>query len=183
MPVIRPEAQAELLRWREVALGLAIIALGLWLMWLGGYLLVPLGGLIAAAGVSLAVLAWRRMHFASPGDAPGVVQVDEGQVSYMGPQVGGFISLRDLTELRIISMRGRRLWRLKQADGQALLIPLEAAGADGLFDAFSSLPGLSSSDLVAALQPPRGADSRAVMAGGENRLVWRRKGAGLATRD
>jgi hypothetical protein len=174
--MIRPEARAALWRWREVALGAGLAGLGLWLAGLGGYLLLPLGSAVALAGMSLSLLAWRRLRFASEGDAPGIVQVDEGQVSYMGPQVGGFASLRDLEELRLISMRGRRLWRLKQADGQALLVPVDSTGAEALFDAFSTLPGMSSADLVAALRPVQGADSRAVMAGGENRLVWRRKG-------
>ena len=179
MALIRPEAQRALWRWREVALGALVLAFGLWLMRLGGYLLLPLGAVVGLAGLSLAVLAWRRLHFVAAGDAPGVVQVDEGQVSYMGPQVGGFVSLRDLVELRLISIRGRRLWRLKQADGQALLIPVEAAGAEALFDAFSSLPGLSSAGLVQALAPVAGAGSRAVLAGGENRVVWRRAALGV----
>lgn len=177
--MIRDGARKALWQWREALVGAALVALGLWFIGLGGYLLVPLGGLIMAGGMAFGVLAWRRMRFASAGDAPGVVQLDEGQVGYMGPTVGGFVSLQDLVELRLISMRGRRLWRLKQADGQTILIPLEAAGAEALFDAFSSLPGLSSAVLVAALEPPDGADSRAVMAGGENRMVWRREGRGV----
>lgn len=180
--MIRPEVQIALWRWREVLFGLAMAAAGLWLMRLGGYLLVPVGLALGLGGLSLAVLAWRRMRFVTPGEAPGVVQVDEGQVSYMGPQVGGFVSLRDLVELRLISIRGRRLWRLKQTDGQALLIPVEAMGTDALFDAFSTLPGMSSADLVAALAPTAASSSRAVQAGGENRLVWRRQGRGAMTR-
>jgi hypothetical protein len=39
---------------------------------------------------------------------------------------------------------------LKQSDGQALLIPVSAAGADRLFDAFASLPGMDSQALVTA---------------------------------
>lgn len=179
--MIRPEAQAALWRWREVGVGVAVLALGLWLMRLGGYLLVPLGATVALAGLALGVLAWRRLQFVTAGAAPGLVQLDEGQISYMGPQVGGFVSLRDLVELRLISLRGRRLWRLKQADGQALLIPVEAAGAEALFDAFSSLPGLSSAALVAALAPVPGSGSRALMAGGENRVIWRRAGRGVVT--
>ncbi len=179
---VRPEVRALLWQWREGFVGVAVVALGLWLASYGGYLLVPLGVILGLGGVSLGLLAWRRMRFAADGAAPGIVQVDEGQVGYMGPTVGGFVSLPDLVELRLISMRGRRLWRLKQADGQAILIPLEAAGAENLFDAFSSLPGMSSADLVAALQPVAGADSRAVMAGGENRVVWRRSGAGVVAR-
>ena len=182
--MIRPEVQVTLWRWREVALGAVVVSLGLWLIRLGGYLLLPLGVAVGLAGMALAVLAWRRMHFATLGEAPGVVQVDEGQVSYMGPQVGGFVSLRDLMELRLISIRGRRLWRLKQADGQALLIPVEAAGAESLFDAFSALPGMSSANLVSALAPLSGStvpgtNTKAVLVGGENRLVWRRTGRGV----
>lgn len=181
MTAIRPEVQAALWRWREVALGGVVVGLGLWLMRLGGYLLLPLGVAVGLSGVALGLLAWRRLRFASKGEAPGVVEVDEGQVSYMGPQVGGFVSLRDLMELRLISIRGRRLWRLKQADGQSLLIPVEATGAEALFDAFSSLPGMSSADLVTVLAPVPGTGSRAVMAGGENRVVWRRTGRGVVT--
>lgn len=177
--MIRDGARASLWRWREVFVALGIVGFGLWLVALGGYLLVPIGALICLGGASLGILAWRRLRFAGSADAPGVVQVDEGQVGYMGPTVGGFVSLADLVELRIISMRGRRLWRLKQADGQAVLIPIDAAGAEALFDAFSSLPGLSSADLLAAVAPAAGLDSRAVMAGGENRVVWRRAGRGV----
>jgi hypothetical protein len=65
-------------------------------------------------------------------------------------------------------MRGRAVWRLKQGDGQALLIPAQAAGAEALFDAFASLPGMDSQSLVAA-------------AGGRagDGVIWRRgRGAG-----
>lgn len=177
--MIREGAQEALWRWREVLVGAGVIGLGLWLVVLGGYVLVPFGTLVAFGGAAFGVLALRRLRFAGADDAPGVVQVDEGQVGYMGPAVGGFVSLSELVELRLISMRGRRLWRLKQGDGQTILIPVDAAGADALFDAFCALPGLSSADLVAAMAPVAGGDSRAVMAGGENRVVWRRVGRGV----
>ena len=182
MSMIRQGAREVLWRWREVIVAAGVVVLGFWVTEGGGYLLPPLGGVIALGGAGFGLLALRRLRFSQTGDAPGIVEVDEGQVSYMGPQVGGMVSLPDLVELRLISIRGRRLWRLKQADGQAILIPLEAAGAEALFDAFSALPGMSSAALVAALEPPKGADSRAVMAGGENRLVWRREGRGVVAR-
>ena len=99
----------------------------------------------------------------------------------MGPQIGGSISLDELTEIRLLSLRGRRAWRLRQADGQVLLVPLDATGAEVLFDAFSSLPGLSSAALVAALagdSPPTG-QSLPALDGGD-RLVWRRQGRGIS---
>jgi hypothetical protein len=82
------------------------------------------------------------------------VEVDEGQVGYLGPSFGGFVALPDLVEVRLVTMYGRRLWRLKQADGQALLIPVDAAGAERLFDAFGSLPGMDMAALLAALEAP-----------------------------
>jgi hypothetical protein len=46
-------------------------------------------------------------------------------------------SLDELVEIRLLAMRGRRMWRLKQTDGQALLIPVDAEGAEKLFDVFA----------------------------------------------
>lgn len=181
--MIRDGARAALWRAREVMLGLGLLAVGLWLMRLGGYLLLPVGAALGLGGLALGLLGLRRMRFAASGGAPGIVTVDEAQISYMGPQLGGFVSLPDLIEIRLVTMRGRRMWRLKQADGQALLVPLDATGAEALFDAFSALPGLSSGDLVAALSDPgpRGAGVvRADIA--ENRLVWQRRGRAVMRR-
>lgn len=181
--MIRPEVTALMFRAREVLWAIAVIGFGAWLIWLGGYLLAPLGGAVAVLGAGLGLLALRRMRFAQAVDAPGVVEVDEGQVGYYGPGSGGFVSLPELVELRLLTMRGRRLWRLKQLDGQALLIPVEAAGAERLFDAFASLPGMDTGALVAVLDKP--ADGPSGTSGGltnsaaEMRLVWRRPGAGV----
>lgn len=176
--MIRPEVRAVLWAWREVLVAGAVVCLGAWIAAQGGYLLLPLGGVAALAGLGMGVLAWRRRRFAAKGDAPGVVRVDEGQISYFGPEVGGFVSLPDLVEIRLIRIRGRRLWRLKQADGQAVLVPLDAMGAEALFDAFGSLPGLTSRALVAALEEaPSGPGLVAEVA--ENRVIWRREGRGV----
>lgn len=181
--MIRDGARQALWQGREVIAGALVCLFGLWVASQGGYLLVPLGGLCGAAGLALATLGWRRLRFAADGDAPGVVTVDEAQISYMGPTVGGFVSLADLIEVRLVRMRGRRLWRLKQSDGQALLVPLDASGAEALFDAFSALPGLSTGDLVAAIDVKSMAGPGLVGAEiSENRLVWARKGKGLSPR-
>jgi len=149
---IRPEVAAALRRGREVIAAAAVALAGLWLLTLGGWVLTPVGvGLIALA-FGLAVLALRRLRFWRGVAAPGVVEVVEGQISYFGPAAGGFVALPDVIELRLVVMHGRRHWRLKQGDGQALLIPVAATGAAQLFDAFASLPGLDSQALVAALE-------------------------------
>lgn len=176
MSWVRPEVLAGLRRGREAIAAGAVVAFGLWLAWLGGYLLVPLGLCVAAIGSAWGVQAWRRMRFAQGNDAPGVVEVDEGQIAYLGPGAGGFVGLPDLVELRLISLHGRRLWRLKQADGQALLVPVDAAGAERLFDAFASLPGMNTEALVAALEPARGvqAGNGGLATIRDSFVIWRR---------
>ena len=142
MPLIRPEVTDLIWRAREVVWAGLVVALGGWLIALGGYVLIPLGAVIGGIGLVLAVTALRRMRFEQSVAAPGLVELDEAQVGYMGPEVGGYLSLNELVELRLLSLRGRRVWRLKQADGQALLIPVDAKGAERLFDAFANLPGM-----------------------------------------
>lgn len=182
MTLIRPELLAAISRVWEVILGLVLALAGGWIAWLGGYFFVPLGLLLASVGFGWALLSLRRLRFAQGGDAPGVVEVNEGQIAYYGPTVGGVVGLPDLVEIRLITIRGRRLWRLKQADGQAILIPVEAAGAEQLFDAFAALPGMDTSALVAALNPQGQSDGRALALEAEMRVVWKRSGAGVVVR-
>lgn len=178
--MIRPELRAALWRWREVIGAGAVVALGLWIAAPGGWVLVPIGLGIAALGAGLAVQGWRRLRFAQGIDAPGVVTVDEGQISYMGPQLGGFVSVPELEELRLITLRGRRLWRLLQVDGQVVLIPVDAAGADGLFDVFATLPGMDMAALLAALAPQGDGTGRGLVTGEQMVVIWRRAGQGMA---
>ena len=121
------------------------------------------------------------LRFAQRVDAPGVVEVDEGQVGYFGPGDGGFVGLPDLVELRLISLKGRRMWRLKQADGQALLVPVDAAGAERLFDAFASLPGMDTQALVAALDPVHASGGAAMVNVSDSLVIWRRPARAVLT--
>jgi len=178
---IRPEVISLLHRASEVISATCLLAFGLWLMWLGGYLLFPIGLAVAAIAVGWGAMALRRMRFAQAVNSPGVVEVDEGQIGYLGPQIGGYVNLPDLIELRLIALRGRRMWRLKQQDGQAILIPVDAQGAETLFDAFASLPGMDASALVEALQAKPISGSGALSIAAETRVIWRRAGKGVVT--
>lgn len=183
MALIRPEAMAVLRPWRETALALAVAAAGLRLAAEGGVLLLPLGLGLTALGAVWALNAWRRMRFAQNVGAPGMVEVNEGQIAYLGPAFGGYAALEDLVEIRLMTMRGRRLWRLKQADGQVLLVPVDAAGAAALFDAFAALPGMDTAALVSALEGgANGTGGMALTAGPQMTPVWHRPGQGVARR-
>ena len=179
MAWVRPEVTEMIWRAREVIWAGLVVAAGGWLIGLGGYVLVPVGLVVGGIGSVLAVTAFRRMRFEQSVSAPGIVELDEAQVGYLGPEVGGFLSLQELVELRLLSLRGRRLWRLKQADGQALLIPVDAKGAERLFDAFANLPGMDTAGLVAALEPSSQPTGAALTLAAQTRVIWRRSGAGV----
>lgn len=181
--MIRPEFLAMLRRFSEVIWAATILGFGLWLIILGGYLLTPVGTAIGAFGVAWGLLALRRLRFAQTVEAPGIVEVDEGQIGYLGPQSGGYVSIPELTELRLLSLRGRRVWRLKQADGQALLIPVDATGADKLFDAFASLPGMNTLALVAALDAKPSTGSTHLALAAETKTIWHRPAIGALSRE
>lgn len=171
---IRPEVLTLLRRYGEAVGAAVIVGAGLWLMALGGYILIPLGLTVGGIGAVLTVTALRRARFAQTIAAPGIVELDEGQVGYLAPELGGFLSLAELVEIRLLSLRGKRVWRLKQSDGQALLIPVDAAGADRLFDAFAGLPGMDTQALVAALHPATLHQTNPSLAA-ETRVIWRRQ--------
>ncbi len=180
--MIRPAVLEILSRWSEPVLGAVVAGLGLWVALMGGWFLAAAGGAVALLGLGWAVLGYRRMRFQGKGDAPGLVELDESRITYMGPRMGGSISLDDLIEIRLLSLRGRRAWRLRQSDGQVLLVPTDSAGSETLFDAFASLPGLSSADLVAALAGETAAPTGQTLPAldGGDRLVWRRQARGLS---
>ena len=183
MSFIRPELLTTLHRWREVIAGVTVAFIGLWSAALGGYVLTPLGVAILALGAGWALTAFRRLRFQQDGEAPGIVRVTEAQVAYFGPRIGGFVGLPELSEIRLLTLRGRRIWKLKQGDGQLLHIPVEADGAEALFDAFATLPGIDMAALVSALGSDAPAsDSRVIALAEHDRLIWARKGAGVVVR-
>lgn len=163
MALIRPELVEAVRPWREVIAAGLTAAAGLWLFSLGGLVFQPLGVAVAAVAAVWGLGAWRRRRFQQAIAAPGLVEVEEGAVRYYAARaLGGEIALRDLTEVRLLRLDGHAHWRLKGA-GQALLIPVDAAGAAALADAFAALPGFDLGRAAAALA------GRATVA-----TVWRR---------
>ncbi|MBQ0749769.1 MAG: hypothetical protein KBT70_06165 [Roseovarius sp.] len=152
MSFIRPQARAALWRWREVLSGLGLAILGLWwgigsyglLQWLG-YLLLILAGAVLLMGL-------QRARFRAGAGGPGVVQVDEGQVAYFGPLTGGVVAIRDLDALTLDPTGKPPHWVLSTQGAPALHIPLNAEGAEALFDAFAALPGLRTEHMLTQMR-------------------------------
>ncbi|SUZ33094.1 hypothetical protein ROE7235_02862 [Roseibaca ekhonensis] len=152
MNLIRPELAEGLRRWSEVLASLALSGFGLWTLQSYDRFIQILGAAIIVTGLGLALLAWRRLRFQRDTEAPGIVQVVEGQISYFGPETGGFVGLGQVVELHLVDHG--TAWRLVTPE-EELSIPVAAQGADALFDAFAQLPGLRMSDVLTALDHPQ----------------------------
>lgn len=151
MSFIRPEAAAALMRWREVLIGSAVAGLGLmWALGPGG-LLGWIGWALVIAGAALGVTGLRRMKFRQDGQGPGIVQIDEGKITYFGPLDGGAVATSELQRLILDPTAHPACWVLEQHGVSPLHIPVNAAGSDALFDAFGALPGLDTGRLVGHL--------------------------------
>lgn len=152
MSFVRPEARAALWRWREVLVGAGMGALGLWWILGPGGLLGWIGAVLAVTGLALAVIGMQRNRFRTPGQGPGVVQVDEGRIAYFGPLEGGVVALSELDLLALDPTARPPCWLLQQPGSEQLRIPVNAEGADRLFDTFATLPGIRTSRLLAELE-------------------------------
>lgn len=151
-PLVRPELRAWAAQRSEVLVAGAVLLAGLWLALRGGWFFAALGALVLLVGLSLLIGALRRLPFRRGIAAPGMVEVDEGAIRYYGAAVlGGEIALRDLVEIRLLRLKGRGHWRLRSATGEALLVPVDAAGSEALAHAFTALPGLDMGTVSAAL--------------------------------
>jgi hypothetical protein len=170
--VIRPEAKAQIWRFREVLAGGCGLAIGLW--WLLGQsalLLIP-GAVFSIAGLALIWIGIQRSRFRSEGQGPGAVHVDEGQITYFGPLTGGVVALRELDGITYDPSQHPAHWRLAMAGAPELMIPVNAAGSDGLFDAFATLPGFRMAQALAAL---KGGTKHPI-------VIWKRDLSGNAQR-
>lgn len=152
MSFFRPEAKAELVRWREALVGAGLVVLGLWWLLGPGRLLTFPAVAFLVAGAALIWIGVQRARFRGKGDGPGAVQVDEGQIAYFGPLTGGAIALREMSRLILDRSQFPAHWQLEQPGVPAVTIPVNAAGAEALFDAFATLPGLRTERMLAELQ-------------------------------
>ncbi len=143
MSFVRPEIKAGWQVWKQVVLGLAIAAFGLFGVFdwpglgrYGGVIVMAMGGLIALDG-------WKRVRFPSGSGGPGVVEVRERRITYFSAGMGRAVSLDSLQRCEVHrNARGRITWVFYDTDGM-MEVPGDAEGTDGLFDALVALPGVN----------------------------------------
>ncbi len=160
MSFIRPEAEAALRRYGELAIYGGVAAWGLWQgavllgrgAWTGGVLLAI--GVLAALGLFGAVertlVAWRGRRA-----GPGTVNVREGQIAYFGPLGGAIMAMDALTRVGIRTterggIAGDLFWVLEDEFGQMVEVPGGADGAVALLDRLGTLPGFDHRAVVMA---------------------------------
>lgn len=159
MSFLRPEIQGFIRVWREVlALGLLIIA-GLWLFGRASGGLRLVGGVVALAGLFGLWPAWFLTRHRPRGQDPGLVEITERRLTYLGPVFGGDLSLDALKRVELVvgakeGSSEARFWSLWEGGGAGLSVPASARGAELLTEALAGLPGIDLASLHRALTTP-----------------------------
>jgi len=148
----RPEVRAFFWRWREVLLAGVVLLLGIWWALSGVGINVWLGYIFCLIGIGWGIAGVQRARFAQDGDGPGVVQIRERRLAYFGPLDGGIMDVADLSRLEIDpASHPDPSWVLTSIEGQILNIPINAKGAEDLFDVFAGLPDIKTNTVLDVL--------------------------------
>lgn len=148
MSFVRPEAVKFLRNYGEVIAGALIAAIGLYNLFRPGWVLQALGVACLISGLAIAYTAFRRARFPKAEDGPGVVEVDERQISYFSAFAGGAVSIEALARITIRTndtgpWGEDMFWVFEEDGGNSLHIPASATGIESLFDAFAPLKGVN----------------------------------------
>jgi hypothetical protein len=153
---IRPELLALILKWREAGIGVLLALAGLWGAATAGGVVFFAALWAVFLGLALIWGGVRRARFPGGGTGPGLVEVDERQVTYFGPGGGAAVSIDALTRVEIVTSDagpfGSDLFWVFESEGMApLIVPGDAVGAERLFDALTALPGVDFAQVTAAM--------------------------------
>lgn len=155
MSFIRPEILETAIRWRETLAGAAGLLIGGYLALVGTLAAQIIGIALVIGGALLTMAGYQRARFRRGGAGPGVLTLDEGRLSYFGPHEGGVVSVADLTSVDLMVGREGTTWILGSAAAPSLSVPLNAKGAEALFDVFGGLEGLNTATMLRAVEKAR----------------------------
>ncbi len=162
---LRPELRDALMKYRDVLIGLALAVVGAWWSATAHGAVAFIGYAAVGLGIVLMIGGWQRMRFHSEGQGPGVIQIVERRLAYLGPLTGGVMEMDDAVSL---ALEPQSLpaphWIITDAAGKVLEIPVNAEGSDALFDLFAALPGMRTEVMLAALDAPPP----------ERQVIWQR---------
>lgn len=146
---MRPEIKALLWRWREVIAGLALATLFAWWAVSSFGVMTWIAGACAALALIYTFTAIQRARFGAGQGGFGVVEIDEGVVSYFTPQGGAQAEISEISKVTLLpAVRGPAHWQIETPDQPNLLIPLNAHGASQLFDVFVALKGIETEKML-----------------------------------
>lgn len=149
--MIRPELLAQILRWREAAIGGGAALLGLYWTLFDGGVMRWVGVAFVLGGTAILREGVARGRRPRDGGGPGIVDVNERQIAYLSGHGGGTVSLEALDRVAVeVPQAGTPHWLIEGSDGTRLEIPLDAEGAGQVFDAIAALPGVTHAETLAA---------------------------------
>ncbi len=155
MSFIRPEVAALLKKWREAMIAGAILLGSLQAASATTGLVNALAWVTALIGAALFIEGVRRARLPQDSGGVGVVELDERQITYLGPHGGGAISINELARVKVFTTdQGPAgsdfFWQFTDGAGQRLTIPGDAENASALFDALTALPGADYEQVIKA---------------------------------
>lgn len=145
-------------RYRDAVIGVVVSIFGVgWAMSSVGFMTI-LGFSVSIAGALLIFAGIQRGRFRVDADGKGVVSVDEGQVTYFGPNRGGTVHVDDLMQVDLApadEFAPERRWLLlSQGADEPLEVPVNAVGAEHLFDVFAKLRGIRLQSMLDMVSDP-----------------------------
>ena len=154
---IRPEVRLAAWRYRDALIGAIVSVFGLgWAVSAIGFMQM-LGMAVTLAGALLVFAGIQRGRFQTSDAGPGYVSIDEGQVTYFGPMTGGTVHIDDLVQVDLVPPVAKAAsgqWLLLPRYGDPLAIPVNAVGAERLFDVFAKLRGIRTGHMLDVLAAP-----------------------------
>ncbi len=163
MSLIRPEAAAFLKKWREAIISGVILLGSLQAASMTFGLVQAMSWVTVLVAAALFIEGVRRARLPERQGGVGMVEVDERQITYLGPLGGGALSIDELQRIKVKTTglgpaAADFYWEFTDRAGQRLTIPGNAENAGALFDALTALPGADYEAVIRASKSKSGTE-------------------------